>query len=77
MAKCRQPFPERSSSRSIEPPGSTVGPCDVAPSASMNCQCSARVASEAYRGLATIDPVASTPRSQVSRSTWLPVAMAR
>ena len=76
-AKCRQPAPARSSMRSMPPPtsNSVVGAVDE--SASMNRQCSASVASDVESGLATIEPVASTPRSHASRSTCPPMAAAR
>ena len=77
IAKCRQPAAARSSTRSMPPPASSSSAGTVAESASMNRQCSARVASDVERGLATIEPVASTPRSHASRSICPPMAAAR
>ena len=76
-AKCRQPASARSSMRSMPPPASSSVAGTVPASASMNRQCSASVASDVESGLATIEPVASTPRSHASLSTCPPMAAAR
>ena len=76
-AKCRQPPPERSSMRSMPPPPRSSGPCTTAARADTKCHSSASAVSDAVSGLATIEPSAFTPFSQIRRSNWPAIAAAR
>ena len=75
-AKRRQPLPARSSIASMPPPRSISAPGSAVARASTNRQCSASVASDETSGLATIEPSACTPFSQIRRSNCPAIAAA-